>query len=154
MVRGTADEPPDTVHLTRPEPPPPLADPLHWVTVAEVVDPIGLHITVGWVPPPVPDPMHWSTVSPVVDVPVGTSLITVTLHVTLLPPPFTTPLHWLTEVTSRFDVVVVVVQNAGGSTPAAARQAVAVTVEDDDPTEVVELTMSIVQETWRPAPVG
>ena len=134
MVRGTADEPPDTVHLTRPEPPPPLADPLHWVTVAEVVDPIGLHITVGWVPPPVPDPMHWSTVSPVVDVPVGTSLITVTLHVTLLPPPFTTPLHWLTDVTSWVDEVVLVTGpkfsgQAGNTTPAAPRHALVVTVE-------------------------
>jgi len=78
--------------------PPPVAEPLHWVTVALDVLPSGTHDMV--LPPPVPDPMHWSTVTPEVDVPTGTLLVTVTLQYTLLPPAVTMPLHWLTEVTS------------------------------------------------------
>jgi hypothetical protein len=71
---------------------------LHWVTVALVVLPLGSHASV--LPPPVPDPMHWLTVTAEVDVPTGTLLVTVTLQYTLLPPPVTMPLHWFTEVTS------------------------------------------------------
>ena len=76
-----------TVHFTRMEPPPPVPEPLHWVTVALVVLATGAQSVVGWVPPPVPDPMHWFTVAPVSDAPLATSLMNVTLHVTLLPPP-------------------------------------------------------------------
>jgi hypothetical protein len=100
MLMGSAEELPDTLHCTRVEPPPPLPEPLHWVTVALVVLPTGAHTTVGAVPPPVPEPMHWFTVTPEVGSPVGTVLRTDTLQVTLLPPPKTMPLHWLTEVTS------------------------------------------------------
>ncbi|MHB1930566.1 MAG: hypothetical protein ACYCUG_14330 [Acidimicrobiales bacterium] len=57
------------------------------MTVALVVLPVGTHSTVGAIPPPVPDPLHWLTVTPDVAVPVGTLLVTVTSHVTLLPPP-------------------------------------------------------------------
>jgi hypothetical protein len=41
-----------TVHLTRREAPPPLADPLHWVISALVVLATGLHAVVGAAPPP------------------------------------------------------------------------------------------------------
>ena len=75
------------MHFTRWEPPPPLPELLHWVTVAFVVLPVGAQTTVGAVPPPVPDPLHWLTVTPDVAVPVGMLLVTVTSHVTLLPPP-------------------------------------------------------------------
>ena len=58
MVIGNADTTPVTSHLTRIDPPPPVADPLHCVTVAPVVLATGAHTVVGWVPPPVPEPMH------------------------------------------------------------------------------------------------
>ncbi|MHB1709997.1 MAG: hypothetical protein ACYCV7_01140 [Acidimicrobiales bacterium] len=100
MVTGRAVTAPETVHCTRLEPPPPLPELLHWVTVAFVVLPIGVHCTVGWVPPPVPDPLHWLTVTTETRVPAGTLSVTVALHVTLLPPPLTMLLHSSTEVTS------------------------------------------------------
>lgn len=87
MDTGRAVEPPVTVHFTRIEPPPPVPEPLHWVTVALVVLATGAHTVVGWVPPPVPDPMHWLTVAPDIGEPLATSLMKVTLQVTLLPPP-------------------------------------------------------------------
>ena len=104
-----------TEHSTRAAAPPPVPDPLHWVTVAPVVLATGAQTTVGWVPPPVPDPLHSFTVAPDVDVPLVTSLVKLTLQTTLLPPPVTIPLHWLIEETSWFDVVTVVVQPAGGA---------------------------------------
>jgi hypothetical protein len=93
MLTGSAVAAPVTLHLTRIDPPPPVPDPLHWVTVAFVVLATGAHTVVGSVPPPVPEPLHWLTVAPEVGVPLGTSLVNVTLHVTLLPPPSTMPLH-------------------------------------------------------------
>jgi hypothetical protein len=51
-------------------------------------------------------------------------------------------------------VVTVVVQPKGGSTPAAAKHAVAVTVEVVAPAEVTVLSMTMVQLTSKPAPVG
>jgi hypothetical protein len=87
MVSGKAAEAPETVHFTRSEAPPPLPEPLHWVTVAFVVLPVGAHTTVGAVPPPVPDPLHWLTVTPDVAVAAGMLSVTVTSQVTLLPPP-------------------------------------------------------------------
>jgi hypothetical protein len=154
MVTGSAVEAPETVHFTRVSAPPPFPEPLHWVTVALVVLPIGAHTTVGWVPPPLPDPLHWFTVAPDVGVPTEMSLMNLTLHVTLLPPPTTMPLHWLMEVTRWFDLVTVVVQPAGGSTPAAAKHAVAVIVELVAPAEVTVLVMVMLQDASSPAPVG
>ena len=154
IVTGSAATFPVTLHSTRSEAPPPLPEPLHWVTVAFVVLPMGAHFTVGAVPPPVPEPMHWSTVTSVVGWPLGMVLSTVTVHFTLLPPPSTMPLHWLTDVTRRSERLTVVVHPEGGNTPAAARQAVAVIVELVAPAAVTVLTISRVQVTWYPAPVG
>jgi hypothetical protein len=154
MLTGSAVAAPETVHFTRIDPPPPVPDPLHWVTVALVVLATGSHTTVGWVPPPVPEPLHSLTVTPDVGVPLDMSLVNVTLQVTLLPPPVTMPLHWLIEETSWFDVVTVVVHPAGGSTPAAAKQAVAVIVELVAPAKVTVLVIAILQDASSPAPVG
>jgi hypothetical protein len=79
-----------------------VEEPLHWVTVALVVSPFGTHDTV--LPPPVPDPMHWLTVTPAAFVPTTILLVILTLQITLLPPPLAMPLHCLTEVTSVVDV--------------------------------------------------
>ena len=46
-----------TVQFTRPGAPPPLTDPLHWVTVASVVLCTGLHAR-GMLPPPAPVAQH------------------------------------------------------------------------------------------------
>jgi hypothetical protein len=51
--------------------PPPLADPLHWLTVtgnaAEIVDAVAtVHRTRPAPPPPLTDPLHWVTVALVV----------------------------------------------------------------------------------------
>ncbi len=154
MLTGSAVASPVTVHFTRIAAPPPVPDPLHWVTVALVVLATGSHTTVGWVPPPVPDPMHSLTVAPDVGVPLATLLENVTLQITLLPPPVTMPLHWLIEETSWFDVVTVVVQPAGGSTPAAAKHAVAVIVELVAPAEVTVLVIAMLHDACSPAPVG
>jgi hypothetical protein len=85
------------------------------VTVALVVLPTGVQFTAP-LPPPVAEPMHWLTVTFVVDVAAGTLLVTVTLQCTSLPPPLTMLLHWLTEVTSWLDVVVVTTVRAGTRT--------------------------------------
>jgi hypothetical protein len=123
---------------------------LHWVTVALVVLPPGAH---PWVlPPPVADPMHWLTVTPAVDVPTGTLLVTVTLQYTLLPPPVTMPLHWFTDVTSCVDDVALVTGprfsgHEGNGTPAAAKHALVVTVELVAPVALVVFTTVTVQVT-------
>ncbi len=75
-----------TVHVT--VSPPPLADPLHWLTVKgkAVMAPSTVQVTVE--PPPVPEPLHWVTIAPGVS-PGG-------LHVRPLGPEgFPDPLHWL-----------------------------------------------------------
>src|SRR5271165_6941563 len=100
MVTGRAVSAPVTEHSTRDGAPPPVPEPLHCVTVAFVVLARGEQTTVDPPPPPPPDPMHWSTVAFASAVPLGMSLVKVTLQVTLLPPPPTMPLHWSTEVTS------------------------------------------------------
>jgi hypothetical protein len=99
MVKGSAVELPVTLHCTRVLAPPPLAEPLHCVTVALVVLATGAQTTVGCVPPPVPEPTHSLTVTPAVPVPLGIVFVTETRHVTLLPLA-TIPLHWSTEVTN------------------------------------------------------
>jgi hypothetical protein len=58
IVTGSAVAPPVTLHFTRVDAPPPVAEPLHWVTVAPVVLATGAHNSVGCVPPPVPEPTH------------------------------------------------------------------------------------------------
>jgi hypothetical protein len=73
--------------------PPPVAVPLHWLTVtgsAEVA-PVTSQSTVVsplYVPPPVADPLHWVTVALVV-LPPGS-------HAWVLPPPVADPMHWST----------------------------------------------------------
>jgi hypothetical protein len=55
-----------------------VPEPLHWVTVAFVVLPVGGQISV--LPPPLADPTHWSTVTAALDVPTGTLFVTLTLQ--------------------------------------------------------------------------
>ncbi len=103
-------------------------------------------------PPPLAEPMHWLTVTSEVDVPTGTSLVTVTSQYTLLPPPVTMPLHWFTDVTSWVEEVVLVIGpefsgQEGNGTPAAARHALTVTVELVAPVEVVVFTTETVHVT-------
>jgi hypothetical protein len=134
-----------------------VAEPLHCVTVALVVLPLGAQRTV--LPPPVADPMHWSTVTPAVVVPTGTLLVTVTSQYTLLPPPVTMPLHWFTDVTSWLDEVVLTTGprfsgHEGKTTPAAPSQALMVTVELVAPVEDVLFTTVTAQVIWNPAEVG
>src|SRR5271155_6131936 len=112
MLTGRASAAPETVHCTRNGGPPLSATPVHWVTVALVVEAFGVHDSVGplGLTPPWPDDEpHWSTVTPVVPVPTGTLLTTVTLHITLFPAPVTMLLHWSTEETSEPEVLTLVV---------------------------------------------
>jgi len=82
----------DTVQVT--VPPPPLPEPLHWLTVTGIadvwVDGSTVHFTRMVPPPPLPDPLHWVMVALVV-VPIGS-------HTTVgwVPPPWPDSLHWLT----------------------------------------------------------
>jgi hypothetical protein len=74
--------------------PPPLPEPLHWLTVtgsAEVsVEGSTVHCTRTVPPPPLPELLHWVTVALVVS-PIG-------LHSSVgwVPPPAPDPMHWLT----------------------------------------------------------
>jgi hypothetical protein len=62
MLIGIAELTVDGSTVQRTVPPPPLADPLHWVTVAPVVVAgNGSQSTVP--PPPPPEPTHWLTVA-------------------------------------------------------------------------------------------
>jgi hypothetical protein len=70
--------------------PPPVAVPLHWLTVTGSADvpPVTVQPTVvspRYVPPPVPEPLHWVTVAFVV-LPVGA-------QISVLPPPPADPMH-------------------------------------------------------------
>jgi hypothetical protein len=47
IVTGSAVAAPVTAHFTRKDAPPPVPEPLHWVTVAFVVLATGAHRTVG-----------------------------------------------------------------------------------------------------------
>jgi hypothetical protein len=70
--------------------PPPVAVPLHWLTVTGSADvsPVTVQPTVvspRYVPPPVPEPLHWVTVALVV-LPLGA-------QISVLPPPLADPMH-------------------------------------------------------------
>jgi len=106
-----------TVQLT--VPPPPFAEPLHWVTVALVVFAgKGAQVTV----PPAPEPTHWFTVA----VPTGSapgtvgsiSLVTVTSQRIGWAASLSEPLHWLICVTMLVELLVKV-PLPGGHGPSA-----------------------------------
>src|SRR5664279_1901000 len=83
-------------------PPPPFAEPLHWVTVAPVVDAgCGLQITAP--PPPFPEPTHWLTVAAVTGCAPATLplmlFVMVTLQVIGWAASLSEPLHCCTSVT-------------------------------------------------------
>ena len=127
--------------------PPPLAEPLHWLTrtlAAEDFVPVAVHFSWTRVPPlaeplhwvmvalvvlagngshslatPSPDPTHWFLVD--VDAPAlrpTKLLVTLTLQRSVPPPPLIESLHWLTTVTARLMFQTVVLHDAVGS-PAA-----------------------------------
>ena len=72
--------------------PPPLPEPLHWLTVtlrSEVVEPEStLHCTRCVPPPPLPEPLHWVTVALVVFAGKGLQRV-----VGAVPPPVPDELH-------------------------------------------------------------
>jgi hypothetical protein len=139
-----------TVHRTRSEAPPPLPEPLHWVTVALVVLLRGLHNVVGSAPPPVPESMHWLTVAvAVVPAPVMV-LTTSTEHRTVLPPPLPDPLHCVTEEASTSRGLLV----QSGAAFGAPWQAVIVLVELlVCVTRLSRLLITTVQSISRPPPL-
>lgn len=76
--------------------PPPLPEPLHWLTVTfrseVVVDPeVTVHLTRCVPPPPLPESLHWVTVALVVLAGNGLQAT-----VGAVPPPSPDLLHWLT----------------------------------------------------------
>jgi hypothetical protein len=90
-----------TVHRTRRVPPPPLPEPLHWVTVASVVEAsTGSHLVVGSVPPSRPASLHWLTVAAATVPEPVTLLVTSTTQRTVPPLPLPEPSHWVTSVVS------------------------------------------------------
>ena len=69
--------------------PPPLADPLHWLTVtpwAEAIMPVAVQVSPTRVPP-FADPLHWVIAAPVVLAGKGSQPV-------VIPPP--EPTHWFT----------------------------------------------------------
>ena len=132
-------------------PPPPLPDPLHWVTVAPVVlAGKGEHKVVGAVPPPVPDPLHWFTVAAVgVVVPVM-RLTTSTAQVTVPPPPLPDPLHWSIEVTRLAEVIVDELQTIVAGALAAPWHSVRATVELATFPSRVFVTVYVQSTAWPP----
>lgn len=89
--------------------PPPLADPLHCVTVALVVA-AGNGSQITDPPPPPPEPTHWLTVAAVRGCAPGVSalmlLVIVTLHTMGCAASLSEPLHWATLVTRLVELVV------------------------------------------------
>jgi hypothetical protein len=72
--------------------PPPLDEPLHWLTVigSAVVAPVTSHCTLRLAPPPVPEPLHCVTTAFVVLATGAQSTVG------WVPPPVPEPMHWLT----------------------------------------------------------
>jgi len=72
--------------------PPPLAEPLHWLTMtarADAAVPVAVQVDVATTPPPLAEPLHWVIVAPVVVAGNGS-------HAIVIPPPPAEPTHWLT----------------------------------------------------------
>ncbi len=112
MVIGSVFTSPVTVQVTLRWPPPPLPEPLHWLTVGGTGAPGvlgGEQLIVGSEPPPWPESTHCVTVLGTKDdsAPSVTLLMTVTLQITLPPPPLPDPSHC---VTSGFEIPFVVLQ--------------------------------------------
>src|ERR1035437_9695440 len=157
--------------------PPPLAEPLHWLTVtpwAEAIVPVAVQVRPTRVPPlaeplhwviaapvvlagkgsqpvviPPPEPTHWFTVAAVEPGLTPEKLVvTTTLHRLVPPPPLIESLHWVTAVTGLVRTVVLSVQAALGA-PAAPWHSWTVTVADPPPAVIVLTTV-----TWqiRPSP--
>ena len=127
--------------------PPPLAEPLHWLTVTPAVaapNPVAVQFIPTRVPPlaeplhwvivaplvvagnglqpvviPPPEPTHWFTVAPKgLGLTPMKSFVIWALHRMVPPPPLIELLHWLTTVTGPVNDIVVFVHAAVGS-PAA-----------------------------------
>ncbi|MEJ7696052.1 MAG: hypothetical protein WKF78_05370 [Candidatus Limnocylindrales bacterium] len=158
-------------------PPPPLADPLHWLIVTPRLEdsvPVAVQVSPTRVPPfaeplhcvivastavagngsqplvsPSPEPTHWFTVALVVFGSMPTKLlVTWTLQRREPPPPLVDPLHWSTAVTGAGRTLVLVVQAASGS-PAAPWHSRTVTVAEP-PAWVIVLTIVTSQINPRP----
>ena len=144
-----------TVHWTRWVAPPLLPAVLHSVMSAPEAEDVGAQLIVGWVPPPCPDPMHWLTLAGLVE-PMPMMLFTMrTLQVTMEPPAFTELLHWLTEPTMSVVVAPGVVLQNVAAVPGAPAQTVVVTVERVVPLAMsMMLTTVTLQMISRAAPVS
>ena len=131
-------------------PPPPFADPLHWVTVAPVVVAgNGSQSTVP--PPPPPEPTHWLTVADVTGAAPGVSALMLfvirTVQVVGCAASLPDALHCRTSVTMSDEVVVV--DPLPGGHGSLAHNRLTVTVELVTPplivlTTVTEQTMLVV----------
>src|SRR5687767_14185156 len=101
MKIGTVMLSPVTVQSTLSDPPPPLPEPLHWLTVGVVEPgvPGGTEQTaVGSVPPPWPASTHWTTVVSTRVTPGATLLMIVTWQITVEPPALPEPSHCVIEL--------------------------------------------------------
>ena len=97
----------DTVQVT--VFPPPLPEPLHWLTVTwraqVIVDGPTVHVTRITPPPPLPDPLHWVMVAFVVLAGVGSQF-----SVEPPPPPVPDPTHWFTVAAVAVNVPVMLLR--------------------------------------------
>jgi len=148
----------DVRHVT--SEPPPLADPLHWLTVtgrdALCVE-LGATEQVTVLPPPLPEPLHCVTAAPEVEltglqviVPLPSAepthsltvaavgvappvmlLVMSTAQTSSPPPPLAEALHWLTESTTSWNVLVTAGPQVGA--PAAPVHTCSVTEEPPTP---------------------
>jgi hypothetical protein len=125
-----------------------LAEPLHWVIAAPVVDSKGLQPVVP------PEPTHWFTVRVSLPGLISVKLfVTDTLHRSVPPPPLAEPSHWMTDVTGAARLVVVVVQKwpraPSVGSPADPRHSWTVTTADP---AVAVIVLTMVTSQMMPSP--